>query len=215
MVIATDINAFHVAGVILALWAVLVTAVGVMSHDFPPKGLEKVVIAISAILVVGAIAAAVTTGGGEEQPKGTELAGNRNKSAEEGSTAPDQGGTKAPGTGSDGGQEPSGETGQKAPPGQVAQTLTNDVVPGTKFAFEKASLTAKAGTVRLVATNPQAVPHNISVEGHGGLDKHGKTVPKGGSSQVSAKLKAGEYTFYCSVPGHREGGMEGTLTVAK
>jgi uncharacterized cupredoxin-like copper-binding protein len=36
---------------------------------------------------------------------------------------------------------------------------------------------------------------------------------KGGVSQASADLKAGEYEFYCPVPGHKEGGMEGTLTV--
>jgi uncharacterized cupredoxin-like copper-binding protein len=214
VVIAADINAFHVIGAILALWAVALTAIGVMSHDFPPKGLEKVVIAISAILVVGAIASAIITSG-EEKPKGSETAGVPNKSGEEGSSAPNQGGTTAPGTGSDSGQVPGGETGKKPPAGQVAQTLTNNVAPGSALAFEKSSLTAKPGTVRLVATNPQAVPHNISLEGPGGLDEHGKTVPKGGSSQVSAKLKPGKYTFYCSVPGHRQAGMEGTLTVAK
>jgi uncharacterized cupredoxin-like copper-binding protein len=214
VVIAADINAFHVFGAILALWAVALTVAGVVSHDFPPKGLEKVVMAISAILVVGAIASAIITSG-EEKPKGSEIASHRNKSGEEGSTAPDKGGTQAPTTGSDSGQTPGGETGKKPPPGNVAQTLTNNVAAGTDLAFEKSSLTAKAGTVRLVATNPQAVPHNISLEGPGGLDEHGKTVPKGGSSQVSAKLKPGKYTFYCSVPGHRQAGMEGTLTVAK
>jgi plastocyanin len=212
VVIAADINAFHVFGAILAVWAVALTAVGVMSHDFPPKGLEKVVIAISAILVVAAISSAIITSG-EEKPKGSEIASHRNKSGEEGSTAPDQGGKKAPGTGSNSGQTPSGETGKKPPAGQVAQTLTNNIAPGTSFAFEKSSLTAKPGPVRLVATNPQAVPHNISLQGPGGLDLHGKTVPKGGSSQVSTKLKPGKYTFYCSVPGHRQAGMEGTLTV--
>ena len=38
-------------------------------------------------------------------------------------------------------------------------------------------------------------------------------VKNGGVSKVSADVKAGEYTFFCSVPGHREGGMEGKLTV--
>jgi uncharacterized cupredoxin-like copper-binding protein len=213
-VILAAINAFHVIGVLLALWAVALAAAGVISDDFPPKGLEKVVIAISALLVVGAISSAIITAG-EKKPKGSEVANHRNKAGEEGSTAPNKGGTQAPGTGSASGQVPGGETGKKPPPGQVAQTLTVNVAAGSRLAFDKASVTAKTGTVRLVTNNPQAVPHNISLEGPGGLDLHGKTVPKGGSSQVSAKLKPGKYTFYCSVPGHRQAGMEGTLTVAK
>jgi uncharacterized cupredoxin-like copper-binding protein len=36
---------------------------------------------------------------------------------------------------------------------------------------------------------------------------------QGGSKTVSATLRAGTYKFYCSVPGHRQAGMEGTLTV--
>ena len=34
-----------------------------------------------------------------------------------------------------------------------------------------------------------------------------------GSTELSVALDAGAYEFYCAIPGHREGGMEGTLTV--
>ena len=49
--------------------------------------------------------------------------------------------------------------------------------------------------------------------GYDGLMKLQQFVKNGGVSKVNVALKAGEYTFYCSVPGHREGGMEGKLTV--
>ena len=45
------------------------------------------------------------------------------------------------------------------------------------------------------------------------MNEEGPVVKDGGVSKVSADVQAGEYTFFCSVPGHREGGMEGKLTV--
>ena len=45
------------------------------------------------------------------------------------------------------------------------------------------------------------------------MDEIGDIVANGGTSTVEVDLEAGEYSFYCSVPGHREGGMEGALTV--
>lgn len=78
--------------------------------------------------------------------------------------------------------------------------------------FDKSTLTAKAGTVTLSMANPAGIPHAIAVEGNG-VDKDGKTVQKGGTSTVTAKLKPGKYQFYCPVDGHKAAGMKGTLTV--
>jgi len=78
--------------------------------------------------------------------------------------------------------------------------------------FTFADATASPGRLTLQSPNPSSVPHNIALEG-GGLDEQGPVVQDGGVSEIQVDVDAGEYTFYCSVEGHREGGMEGTLTV--
>jgi uncharacterized cupredoxin-like copper-binding protein len=78
--------------------------------------------------------------------------------------------------------------------------------------FKYKNATAKAGKVTLLSKNDSPVPHDISVKG-GGVDQRGKEVSGGGTSKVTVNLKPGKYTFYCSVPGHEQGGMKGTLTV--
>jgi plastocyanin len=93
-----------------------------------------------------------------------------------------------------------------------ATTLENPADAGGDFAFQKDSLTATAGEVTLVMFNPSSEVHNISIEGEG-VDEKGELVGEGETSRVTAVLEPGEYTFYCSVPLHRDGGMEGTLTV--
>jgi plastocyanin len=109
-------------------------------------------------------------------------------------------------------EEEEGEAGQAeaAEGGGGALTLAAD--PGGDLSFDKQSLEAPVGEVTLRMENPSSLPHNVSIEGDG-VDEEGETVQEGGTSEVSARLRAGEYTFYCSVPGHQEGGMEGTLTV--
>jgi plastocyanin len=211
VVIAADITAFHVLGAILALWAVVLFALGVASADFPPKGAERFVIAISALLVAGTISAAIITGG-ETKKKGEEVAGAKNRTGKEGSAPPQGGGTPAPGTGSGSGQQ-SGGNAQPQPGQSTGQTLLLSADPSGALRFDKNTLQAKKGVVKIVMNNPATVQHNISIEGPGGLNKEGPIVGKGGSSQVSAKLGAGSYTYYCAVPGHRQAGMQGTLTV--
>jgi plastocyanin len=84
--------------------------------------------------------------------------------------------------------------------------------PSGALKFDKSSLTAKAGKVTIAMTNPSSVTHGIGVNGNG-VDKDGPTVGMGSTSTVTVTLKPGKYTFYCPVPGHKAGGMKGTLTV--
>jgi plastocyanin len=81
------------------------------------------------------------------------------------------------------------------------------------LAYASDTATAKAGKVTLNFTNPQPLTHDVAIE-----DSSGKTIGKTeliaeGSDSATVNLKPGEYTYYCTVPGHREAGMEGTLTV--
>lgn len=62
-------------------------------------------------------------------------------------------------------------------------------------------------------TNMSPVEHDVAVAQ--GTTVVGQTpVFTGGSKAVTLTLKPGTYTFYCTVPGHRQAGMEGTLTVS-
>ncbi|MFL5883537.1 MAG: plastocyanin/azurin family copper-binding protein [Thermoleophilaceae bacterium] len=84
--------------------------------------------------------------------------------------------------------------------------------PSGALKFDKSSLSSKAGSVTITMSNPSSVPHGVAIQGSG-INKVGSTVNQGGTSTVTAKLKPGKYTFYCPVPGHRQAGMQGTLTV--
>lgn len=199
---AQEFTAFHAVGIMLAVWALIVTALGVTRPDFPGKGRgQAIVMAISGLLVAGAIGTAIATS--KNAPKGGEEAAAK--------------GGVAPGTGANAGQQPGGNAGQKpgaaAPPGGTATNLLISADPSGQLRFDKDTLQAKPGNVRITMNNPSPVPHNVSIEGPGGANKQGPTVSKGGASEVQLALKPGSYTYYCSVDGHRQAGMQGTLTV--
>jgi len=96
--------------------------------------------------------------------------------------------------------------------GGASSNLKVAADPSGALKFDKSSLSAKSGNVTITMDNPSPVPHGVAVEGNG-VDKDGSVVNKGGKSTVTASLKPGKYTFYCPVPGHKEAGMEGTLTI--
>jgi mono/diheme cytochrome c family protein len=87
-------------------------------------------------------------------------------------------------------------------------------IPATaQLAYVTNAATAEPGPVTVRSPNPSGTPHNIALEGPGVSNAIGEVVTGGGVSEVEATLRRGEYQFFCTVEGHREGGMEGTLTV--
>jgi uncharacterized cupredoxin-like copper-binding protein len=96
-----------------------------------------------------------------------------------------------------------------APPGRVLHVKAD---PGNRLKFNASALQASAGKVKLVMANPSQLSHSIAIEGNG-VNVAGQVVGPAGTSTVSTDLKPGRYTFFCTVPGHRQAGMQGTLTV--
>jgi plastocyanin len=94
-----------------------------------------------------------------------------------------------------------------------AATSLNISARKSALKFDKKTLRAKAGKVTIRMANPSSTKHAIGVEGRG-IDKHGKTVGKGGTSRVTVTLKKGTYSFYCPVGGHEDAGMKGRLIVS-
>ncbi len=81
--------------------------------------------------------------------------------------------------------------------------------PNGQLAYKYKSATAKAGKITLESTNDSTVPHDIGLKG----GPVGKEVSGGATSKIEVDLKPGSYTFYCSVPGHEQAGMKGSLSI--
>lgn len=107
----------------------------------------------------------------------------------------------------------SGGAAQKEGGGGGGSTLKFETDPGGNLAYTTTSATAKAGEVTVEFNNPQALTHDVAIESSSG-EEVGKTeLIAEGEDSTTVDLKPGTYTYFCTVPGHREAGMEGTLTV--
>ena len=82
----------------------------------------------------------------------------------------------------------------------------------TKLAYSKKLLKAPAGKVTIVMKNPSMLQHDVAIKLNGKVHKS-NLVGHGGTAKLTLKLKAGTYTFYCTVPGHAAAGMKGKLVV--
>ena len=99
--------------------------------------------------------------------------------------------------------------------GGAGGTIKISADPSGQLAFEQKSVTAKAGKNKIEFDNPSSVPHDVKIE-ENGKEKGGTDLVTNGKAEATVTLDAGEpYVFFCSVPGHRQAGMEGKLTVTK
>ena len=186
---------FYIAGGLLVAWALIVSlGVGLRRPDFPGNlAGQRAVMAISAVLVLAAVATAVIT------------SGTPAKAGAESATTPS---ATTPSATTTSATTPSATT-----PATPARPLKLAANPGGLLSYDTKQLSAKAGTVTITFTNVAPLEHNLTIA-QGSTVLGATPTFVGGSRTLTLSLKAGSYTFYCTVPGHRQAGMEGTLSVS-
>ena len=216
---------FYPLGLGLTVLAVVVSFFGLRNKEFPgSKGALAGGIAIFAVLVFATMATGVRNAEeeqdhreneeAEEAAQETELENEAAQAEEVGQAGGGAAGKQLEEETSAQSEGTGGKSGaQGAQGGQSGGTVDLSAPEDGSLAYEPDSLQAPAGSVTIEFTNPAAVGHDVHIEGDGEDLAASDVVADGKSTEASADLEPGDYTFYCSIPGHREGGMEGTLTV--
>ena len=189
-------TAFYVVGVALVVIALIVSVIGLRNERFPGSRLALAAGAGLLIVLVAATTTSAVINAREEQKEHNEEAAAEAEATE----------TEA----EEAGESPKELEQQGTAEGGAALDLSAPE-DGT-LAFDTDALDATAGPVTISFDNPAAIEHDVALES-GGEEIAKSDLVSEGTTEVTADLEPGEYSFYCSVPGHREGGMEGTLTV--
>jgi plastocyanin len=84
--------------------------------------------------------------------------------------------------------------------------------PNGALAYTTDEVATSDGKMEIEFSNPQPIAHDVVIEDSSGKEIAATEVITEGSDSTVADIKPGKYTFFCSVPGHREAGMEGKLT---
>tara|TARA_R100000306_G_scaffold18599_1_gene22953 strand:+ start:556 stop:1011 length:456 start_codon:yes stop_codon:yes gene_type:complete len=150
--------------------------------------MNRTTIALGAILAAGVVLAAC---GNDDDPTTTAMPGTQEN---------------MPATG----EEMSGMDHEDEGNSPVAAGARKVEVAASDFAFQPAEVEGEPGEDLAIVLTSEDILHDFTIDE---LDAHvaadaGETA-EGGISD----LEAGTYTYYCSVPGHRDAGMEGTLTI--
>ena len=147
---------------------------------------------VTALLVLALASLALVACGGDDDSDTTSTATSTN------------------GSETSGGEAGGGQTGGGGGGGSAVKFVAD---PSGSLAYTTTQASAKAGEVTLDFENPQSLTHDVAIEDSSGKEVGATELITDSSTSTTVELKPGTYTFFCSVPGHREGGMEGTLTV--
>jgi len=128
--------------------------------------------------------------------------GSSDNSSSEETSAETSGGAAA------GSREKSG--GEAAGGGSVVELEAD---PNGALAYTDAEASAKSGKVTVDFKNPQGLTHDVAIENEKGETVGQTELIADAETSTTVSLKPGTYHYYCTVPGHREAGMEGTLVV--
>ena len=195
---------FYICGIALAVSAVLTSFVGLRVKSFPGK-LAPLVALWFVLLVGGSATFAVLHAQDEEKAKAAELTKADEENEEAAADVPESGTEGQEEAGGKGAEKP--QAAAKGPGG----TLQLKASP-TEIAYDTTQLSSKPGKVTIDFENPAAIEHDVAIEQNGKEIAKSELITEGKTS-VTADLAPGTYTFLCTVPGHAEAGMEGTLTV--
>jgi len=180
---------FYIAAGVLVAWALLVSAVGIRSGGFPPsKSVGRLAALITAAIVAVTAVMAVVTAKTPPPAKAFSTGVSTN------GVGPAFTPVSAP-----------------AKPSGVPIALAAD--PSGQLKFTTSSLTAASSKVTIDFTNKSPIGHNVTIKNDAGKVLGATPTITGGTKTLSLNLPAGTYTIYCSVPGHEQAGMKGTLVV--
>lgn len=97
--------------------------------------------------------------------------------------------------------------------GSTTTSIVHISAPASGLRYDQKVVHARPGRIEIIFLNRSALKHNVNVESGEHELGHTATVSHA-TTRMVVRLKAGRYNFYCSVPGHEDAGMHGTLIVS-
>jgi plastocyanin len=87
-------------------------------------------------------------------------------------------------------------------------------VKESEFKIELPSTSLSPGKYTFDLTNDGHIGHDLAIDGPGVSDDKTPVIDGGKTAKLTVELKSGTYDFYCSVPGHKQAGMDVKVKVS-